>query len=126
MQSPPPPPPPAPGSGQRQIQVEMPSNLSAIYSNAVIISQMHSEIVMDFVQIMPNDPRAQVQSRIVMTPTNAKLFLQALGTNLTRFEALNGEIKLPLPGLSLADQLFGTIKPDDKDNPPKAEGEPSG
>lgn len=104
----------------------MPSNLSAIYSNAVIISQMHSEIVMDFVQIMPNDPRARVQSRIIMTPANAKLFLQALNTNLTRFESINGEIKLPTPGLSLADQLFGAVKPDDKDNPPNAEGEPNG
>lgn len=126
MQPPPPAPPPAPGSGQRHLQIEMPANLSAIYANAVIISQMHSEIVMDFVQIMPNDPRARVQSRIVMTPANAKMFLQALNTNLTRFEAVNGEIKLPTPGLSLADQLFGTIKPDDKDTPTKEDGEPNG
>ena len=128
MQPPlPPPAPPPPGSGQRQIQVEMPANLSAIYANAVIISQMHSEIVMDFVQVMPNDPRARVQSRIVMTPANAKMFLQALNTNLTRFESINGEIKLPTPGLSLADQLFGTIKSDDKDTPPAPpEDKPNG
>ncbi|MEZ4668133.1 MAG: DUF3467 domain-containing protein [Anaerolineae bacterium] len=117
-----------PGSGgQRQLQIELPANLNATYANAVVISQMHSEIVMDFVQIMPNDPRARVQSRIVMTPANAKLFLQALNTNLTRFEALNGEIKLPTQGHSLADQLFGAIKPDDKDTPPTPpEDKPNG
>lgn len=126
---PPPTPPLPPASGQRHLQVEMPANMNATYANAVVISQLHSEIVMDFVQIMPNDPRARVQSRIVMTPANAKLFLQALNTNLTRFEAVNGEIKLPSPGVSLADQLFGTIKPDDKEVPPaapKPEGEPNG
>lgn len=108
----------------RRLQLELPSNLNAIYSNAVVISQMHSEIVMDFVQILPNDPRARVQSRIVMTPANAKLFLQALGTNLTRFESINGEIKLPVQGTSLAEQLFGHIKPDE--NKEGSEGEANG
>lgn len=111
--------PPAPQPpNQRRLQLELPSNLNAIYANAVVISQMHSEIVMDFVQILPNDPRARVQSRIVMTPANAKLFLQALGTNLTRYEEVNGEIKLPPQPVTLADQLFGTIKPPEGDDKP--------
>jgi hypothetical protein len=106
-QSPQPPPP-----GQtRQVNLELPTGLTAIYSNAVVISQTHGEVVLDFVQVMPNDPRARVLSRIVMTPISAKLFLQALNTNLAQFEALHGEIKVPQQPPSLADQLFAGPKP---------------
>jgi hypothetical protein len=48
-----------------------------------------------------------------MTPANAKLFLKALSQNLERYESVHGEISLPPQPQSLADQLFGSIKPDD-------------
>jgi hypothetical protein len=99
---------------QRQLRLEIPANLTATYANAAIVSQTNSEIVLDFVQIMPNDPRARIQTRVVMTPGNAKAFLKALESNLARYEEKHGEIPLPpqTPG-SLADQLFGTIKPEE-------------
>ena len=98
---------------QRQLRLELPANLNAVYSNAVIISQTNTEIVLDFLQVMPNDPRARVQTRVVMTPTSAKSFLRALEQNLTRYEEKHGEIVLPPQPISLADQLFGAIKPGD-------------
>lgn len=106
-----------PTQPQRRLQLEVPATLNGVYSNAVVIAQTFSEIVMDFIQIAPNDPRARVQARVVMTPANAKLFLQALTANLERFEAAHGEIQLPAQPASLADQLFGGLKPDEsKDN----------
>src|SRR5215216_2966927 len=99
----------------RQLRLEIPANLNAAYSNGVVVNQTHSEIVLDFLQIMPNDPRARVQSRVVLTPVNATLFLKALETNLARYEEKHGEIVLPPQPVSLADQLFGTIKPSDSD-----------
>lgn len=108
--------PPNPNPNKRQIRLEIPNNLSAVYANAVVISQTHSEIILDFTQIMPNDPRARVQSRIAMTPANAKAFLTALQTNLERFEQKHGEIKLPPKPNSLADQLFGGVRSDDDDD----------
>ena len=101
-----------PPSPNRQLRLEIPANLSAIYSNAAIVSQTTSEIILDFLQIMPNDPRARVLTRVVMTPTNAKLFMNALQNNLARFEETHGEIVVPQQPGSLADQLFGTIKPE--------------
>lgn len=98
---------------QRQLRLEIPANLNAAYSNAVIVSQTNTEIVLDFLQVMPNDPRARVQTRVVMTPVNAKLFLRALENNLSRYEDKHGEVTLPPQPISLADQLFGSIKPDD-------------
>ncbi len=107
--------------GQRQIRLEVPASLNAVYSNAVIVSHTHNEVVLDFVQLMPNDPRARIQSRVVMTPTNAKLFLKALGDNLARYEATHGEIKTPNRPPSLAEQLFGSVKPDDGDDGDKSD-----
>lgn len=101
---------------KRQIRLEIPKDLSATYANAAIISQTHSEIVIDFTQIMPNDPRARIQARIVMTPANAKSFLHALQKNLQNFEAKHGEIELPPRPTSLADQLFKNVRLDDDDD----------
>ncbi|MEE4185021.1 MAG: DUF3467 domain-containing protein [Gammaproteobacteria bacterium] len=99
---------------KRQIRLEIPANLNAHYANSALISQTHSEIILDFLQVMPNDPRAHIQARIAMTPANAKALLRALEQNLARFEAKNGEIKLPA---TLADQLFSGIKPPDDSDP---------
>ncbi|MCU0497093.1 MAG: DUF3467 domain-containing protein [Anaerolineae bacterium] len=96
-----------------QLRLEVPANLSAIYANAVVITQTHSEIFLDFVQIIPNNPNARVQTRIAMTPANAKLFLQALEQNLDRFEEKHGEIDLPPKPQSLADLLFNPLKPEE-------------
>lgn len=102
-----------PKNPQRQIRLELPGNLSAVYANGAIINQTHSEIIMDFVQVLPNDPRARVQARIVFTPANAKSFLNALKENLDLYEQKNGEIKLPPKPVSLADQLFSSLRPDE-------------
>ncbi|MDX1995137.1 MAG: DUF3467 domain-containing protein [bacterium] len=109
--------PPTPPQSQRQLRLELPANLNATYANGAIINQTHSEIVIDFFQVMPNDPRVRVQSRIVLTPSNAKSFLNALAENLERFEQVHGEIKLPPKPVSLAEQLFSVARSDDADNP---------
>lgn len=102
-------------NNQRQIRVEYPQNLDSNYANAVIIGQTTSEIIFDFLQVIPNDMRARVQQRIIMTPTGAKSFLQALQQNLEMYENKHGEIKLPPKPQSLADQLFNfTQRTDDE------------
>jgi len=107
-------PPPQP---QRQLRLDIPANLNAAYANAAMVSHTNSEIVLDFIQIMPNDPRARVQTRVVMTPVNAKMFLKALEANLQRYEEKNGEIIIPPQPQTLADQLFGGIRPPDEEKP---------
>lgn len=96
-------------SNKRQIRVELPKDPSATYSNTVMISHTANEVIFDFIQIMPNDNRARVQKRIVMTPTHAKMFLKALDENMTKYEEKHGEVTLPQKP-SLADQLFGGLK----------------
>jgi hypothetical protein len=98
--------PPAPQT--QQVQIEIPSTLEPVYTNFALITHSPSEILIDFARVMPN-MKARVQTRIVMTPLNAKLLLAALTENLSKFEEQFGEIAVPT---QLADQLFKPHKPE--------------
>lgn len=98
---------------KRKIKLEMPKDPSGKYSNMVMISHNKNEMFFDFIQTFPHDPRAKVQQRIVMTPTHAKLFLNALQDNMSRFESNFGEVAVPQRPASLADQLFGGLQGND-------------
>ena len=83
-----------PKQQQEQINIELDETIAeGIYSNLAIINHSSSEFVLDFVSIMPGIPKAQVKSRIVLTPQHAKRLLRAIGENIHRFEAAHGEIK---------------------------------
>ncbi len=99
-----------------QVKIEVPPNLPATYANFVAISHTLSEMILDFAQVLPQQPKSRVQARVVMTPVNAKLLYRALGENIDRYEAQFGEIKLPKQGPSLAQQFFSF-------RPPGPEGE---
>lgn len=98
-------------SENRRLKLDMPQDPSATYANTVVISNNKSEVFMDFIQIVPHDPRPRVQRRIVMTPVHAKMFMAAMQDNLKRYEAQFGEIELPQRPPSLADQLFQGVTP---------------
>ncbi len=79
----------------QQINVELPEKeAEGIYANLAMIVHSPTEIVIDFARVMPRTPKAKVLSRVIMTPMNAKLLLNALGDNLKKFEAQFGEIKM--------------------------------
>lgn len=107
--------PPIPPKNNRQIHLNIPADMNAIYANGVLISQAPSEIFLDFMQMLPNTPQAKVQGRVVMTPINAKMFLQALQKNIENYEKKHGEIQLPPQPATLADQLFGGIAKPEQD-----------
>ncbi len=79
-----------------QINIELsPEMADGIYSNLAIITHSHSEFVVDFIKMMPGIPKAKVKSRIILTPQHAKRLFKALKENITKFEAMHGEIKMP-------------------------------
>lgn len=65
------------------------------YSNLAIISHSPSEIVLDFAQMLPGTPNAQVRSRLIMNPIHAKRLLTALADNIQRYEQNFGTIVDP-------------------------------
>lgn len=85
---------------QTQIEIELPQDLDEIYTNFAMISHTPSEFVVDYARLMPNTPKAKIRARIIMTPMNAKLLLQALAENVQKFEQQFGEIKTNKKGFS--------------------------
>ena len=63
------------------------------YSNLAVITHSSSEFVVDFVRIMPGVPKADVKSRVILTPEHAKRLMLALQDNIKKYESMNGPIK---------------------------------
>ena len=83
---------------QNEIKIELtPEVAKGIYSNLAVISHGSNEFFIDFITMAPNMPQAKVQSRIVMTPENAKNLLGALMENVKKYEATFGEIRPKRP-----------------------------
>ena len=81
-------------------------------SNLAIISHSHSEFIIDFATMLPGLEKPQIHNRIVMTPEHAKRLLNALGENISKYEANFGKISLgeePKATFNLAD-LQGSAK----------------
>ena len=84
---------------QGQLNIELKEDVAqGTYSNLAIITHSTSEFVLDFVRIMPGMPKAEVKSRIILTPEHAKRLLMALQDNIAKFEAQHGPIKNIEPG----------------------------
>lgn len=80
---------------ETQLNIELSAEIAeGIYSNLAIISHSTSEFVVDFIRIMPGTPKANVKSRIILTPEHTKRLLFALQENIAKFEQQNGKIKI--------------------------------
>lgn len=78
----------------QQLNIELTEETAdGTYANLVIITHSFAEFVFDYVNVMPNVPKAKVKSRIVMTPQHAKRMMRALIENIKRFEGQHGTIK---------------------------------
>ena len=79
---------------QQQIQIEVPADeMQGKYANLAMITHGPNDFFIDMILMAPNMPKARVQSRIIMTPENAKNLMAALADNLRKYEATFGEIK---------------------------------
>jgi len=77
-----------------QITIELKEDVAqGTYSNLAIISHSPSEFILDFVRIMPGITKAEVKSRIILTPEHAKRLLHALKDNILKYESVHGQIK---------------------------------
>ncbi|MBK9005910.1 MAG: hypothetical protein CNIPEHKO_01964 [Anaerolineales bacterium] len=96
-------------------KLKVKDGLEPAYANLARISHSPTEFVIDFGHMIPGEPTANINARVVMTPLSAKLLLRALNENLARYEAAFGEVKIP-SGNTLADNLFRNLHPPE---PPK-------
>lgn len=94
-----------PNAQQLRVNIEVPAELEATYANLAVIRHSPSEVVIDFIRQMPEQTRARVYARVVMTPMNAKLLLRALEQNLAAYESKFGEIRTPQEGFQEEKQI---------------------
>jgi|GEM_PF-4354 len=95
-----------------EIQIELKDDVAqGTYSNLAIITHSPSEFVIDFVRIMPGVPKADVKSRIILTPEHAKRLLYALKDNIAKYEAVHGTIKNVDPVPPVIPMNFGGPTP---------------
>src|SRR3954466_2171256 len=79
---------------EQQLNIELSEEMAdGQYANLAVITHSFAEFVIDFVNVMPNVPKAKVKSRIVMTPQHAKRLMRALVDNVKRCESMHGAIK---------------------------------
>ena len=78
---------------------------SGVFANIVLIAHTPTEFVLDFAQIMPGmNNQANVVSRVIVTPDQAKKILGALQNNIAQYEKKFGTINPiggPVPGSSI-------------------------
>ncbi|HYW95811.1 MAG TPA: DUF3467 domain-containing protein [Bacteroidales bacterium] len=79
---------------QNQISIELKEDVAqGTYSNLAVITHSAAEFILDFVRIMPGIPKAEVKSRIILTPEHAKRLVAALNDNIAKYESVHGPIK---------------------------------
>ncbi len=74
-----------------EIQIELSEEIAqGTYANLTVISHSTSEFILDFIRMVPGVPKAQVKSRVILTPDSAKRLLFALQDNIAKFEGAAG------------------------------------
>ncbi len=83
---------------KKEIKIELtPEVAGGVYANLAVISHSPNEFFLDFIAMTPNAQSAKVQTRVIMTPENAKNLLFALRDNLAKYEQTFGEIERKTP-----------------------------
>ncbi len=91
-----------------EINIELSEEMAqGTYANLAVISHSPSEFVLDFVRVMPGLSKAQVKSRIILTPEHAQRLLNALQDNIQKFEAANGAIEMKHNGMPPIPMNYG-------------------
>jgi hypothetical protein len=62
------------------------------YSNLAAIRHTKEEFIFDFAFLYPDGPKGKLVSRIILSPAHVKRFLEALQSNVTRYEDNFGSI----------------------------------
>ena len=62
------------------------------YSNLAAIRHTKEEFIFDFAFVYPDGPMGKLISRMILSPSHVKRFLEALETNVKRYEENFGSI----------------------------------
>ncbi|MDR2499028.1 MAG: DUF3467 domain-containing protein [Tannerellaceae bacterium] len=72
-----------------EIQIELSEDIAqGSYANLAVIAHSSYDFVIDFIRVLPGMPKAKVQSRIILTPDNARRLVLALEDNIRKFDEM--------------------------------------
>ena len=80
----------------KQIKIELKEEVAqGHYVNLPIIGFSQAEFILDFIKIIPGIPKADVKSRMIMSPMHTKNLLLLLNAKIKEYEKKFGKIELP-------------------------------
>ena len=98
-------------SESKELKINItPDKAQGVFANLALIAHTPTEFVLDFAQIMPGIQQANVVSRVIVTPDQAKKILGALQNNIAQYENKFGVINPiggPIPGSTIPMTLPG-------------------
>jgi hypothetical protein len=62
------------------------------YSNVAAVRHTREEFIFDFAFVFPDGPMGRLLSRLILSPAHAKRFMEALQSNVRRYEENFGPI----------------------------------
>lgn len=86
---------------KKELKIELdPEVADGVFSNMVIISHTEGEFFLDFVFVPPQQDKAKIRSRVIMSPVQTKRFFKAFQENIKLFEQKYGQINTEAHDLS--------------------------
>ena len=81
---------------KKQIKIELKEEVAqGKYVNLPIIGFSQAEFILDFIKIIPGIPKADVKSRMIMSPMHTKNLLLLLNAKIKEYEKKFGKIQSP-------------------------------
>ena len=78
---------------KKNIQIECDEKVAqGFYSNLAMSNFSTEEFILDFVFLQPQVPKGKIQSRVILSPKNAKRLCKMLMNNIEEFEKKCGPI----------------------------------
>ena len=82
-----------------QLQIQLDDDVAnGQYVNMALVNHTETEFTLDFIYIQPQQPKAQVLSRIITNPKHMKRLLVAMKDSLAKYESQYGTIELDMAG----------------------------
>ena len=80
----------------KKIKIELNDEVAqGNYVNLPIIGYSQAEFILDFIKVIPGIPKADVKSRMIMSPMHTKNLLLMLNAKIKEYEKKFGKIELP-------------------------------
>ena len=80
----------------KKIKIELKEDVAqGHYVNLPIIGYSQAEFILDFIKVIPGVTKADVKSRMIISPMHTKNLLLILNTKIKEYEKKFGKITLP-------------------------------